>query len=64
MEVPIQLAFANPPEEYLARFKETMGVTYNFGDYVVEPVTCILILVVTSLIFYGLALLNISRKSK
>lgn len=64
LEAPVQSAFANMPDEYLTRFKEVMGVSYSIGGHTIEPLMSILILVATSVVFYGLAIFNMSRKSK
>jgi len=64
MEVPMSTAFANAPESVIANFKNTLGVTYKFGDYVACPTTSILVLCATVVIFYCLAILNISRKKR
>lgn len=64
MEPTLQTSFADVPVEYLEGFKETMGLTFRFGDYTVSTLVSILILVLTIVIFYGLAILSISRKSR
>ncbi|MPM46870.1 hypothetical protein SDC9_93577 [bioreactor metagenome] len=64
MEDSMQTAFAGIPASYSNEFKEYMGVTFKFGSYDVSPWVSILILVFTAAIFYGLSLLNMSRKSK
>ncbi|WP_304508079.1 ABC transporter permease [Anaerotignum sp.] len=63
MEDPLDISFHGIETKYLSEFKEYMGITYSFGDHVVSPFTSILILVGTSVIFYGLSVLNLSRKS-
>lgn len=64
MDAPLREAFAGVPAEHLDAFKEMMGVTFRFGDYTVEPFFSILVLVFTSALFYGLAILNLSRKRR
>jgi len=64
MEPTLNTSFANIPVEYLDEFKETMGITFSFGEYIVTPMTSILVMVLTIVIFYGLAILSLSRKSK
>jgi len=64
MTAPLAEAFAGAPAEYLAGFSHDMGVTFSFGSYVVTPLVSILILVGTSIVFYGLSLLTVSRKQK
>jgi multidrug/hemolysin transport system permease protein len=63
MEESIKTGFAGIPAEYLTEFKEMMGVYYKFGDYKVSNTVSIIILVVTGIIFYLLAVLSMSRKT-
>lgn len=64
MEAPLQEAFAQAPAESLAEFKTMMGVTFRFGDTLLSPHGSILVLLVTAGLFYGLSILNLSRKRK
>jgi multidrug/hemolysin transport system permease protein len=64
MAEPLAASFAGVPAEYMEGFKETMGVTFKFGDTTVTPLMSIAILVVSGLIFLGLSILNLSRKKK
>lgn len=64
MAEPLAASFAGVPAEYMESFKETMGVTFKFGDTTVTPLMSIAILVVSGLIFLGLSILNLSRKKK
>jgi multidrug/hemolysin transport system permease protein len=64
MERPLQIAFENAPAEVINNFKETMGITFEFGNSTVSVASSILILVATALIFYGLAIINVSKKMK
>lgn len=64
MEVPLSNSFANAPGEALHEFEQFMGVTLKFGETTVTPVMSIGILILTSLIFYGSSILNLSRKKK
>jgi hypothetical protein len=41
-----------------------MGITYTYGEYTATATTHILVLVGTTLLFFCLALLNVSRKKK
>ncbi len=61
MDAPLKTAFAGLNDAYAAGFKEYMGVTYVFGDYEVAPWLSVAILAVTALLFYLLAVLNLSR---
>ncbi len=56
--------FAGIPGSYLVEFKESMGVTFYFGETAVTPVMSILILVISGLLFLGLSVLSLSRKKK
>ncbi len=58
----MQTAFAEIPASYLSDFKEYMGVTFSFSSYEVSPWLSILILVFTAAVFYGLSLLNMSKR--
>jgi len=60
----LAIAFENVPAQYLTDFNETMGVTFSFNNYTVTPLASIIILIVTALLFYGLSIWNLSRKSK
>ena len=63
MEAPMQTSFEGIPGQYLNEFKEYMGVTFHFGNYVVTPLVSIMILIGTAVVFYCLSLLNISKKA-
>ncbi|MGZ9584678.1 ABC transporter permease [Paenibacillus marinisediminis] len=64
MEEPMAAAFANAPSDAVEQFNEMMGVTYSFGDYTTGMGTSIIVLLLTTVLFYGLAIFNLSRKSK
>ncbi len=64
MAAGINEGFANFPVEYVNSFKELMGVTFSFNDKVVEPLISIMILVITGVVFYLLAVVNLSRKHR
>lgn len=64
MDVPLSEAFAGASTETVIEFKKMMGVSYYFGDNEVSAWMSILILMVTTVICFGLALWNISRKKK
>lgn len=63
MEEPLGISLHGIDSKYLSDFKEYMGITYSFGGHVVSPFISVLILVGTSVIFYGLSVLNLSRKN-
>ncbi len=62
MEAPMKASFEGIPVSFLNDFKEYMGVTFSFGGYEVTPIVSIIILIGTAILFYGLSLLNMSRK--
>jgi len=64
MEAPMSESFANAPEQAVAGFKESMGVVFFFGDKAMSPLTNILILVATGVIFLILSVVSISIKKK
>ncbi|MGM9988538.1 MAG: ABC transporter permease [Bacillaceae bacterium] len=62
VEEPIKETFTGTPASMVTEFKEQFGVIFQYGDYTAGTVTHLLILVITAVVFYGLAILNISRK--
>ncbi|WP_097005689.1 hypothetical protein [Lacrimispora amygdalina] len=58
----MKASFSEIPVSYLNEFKEYMGVSFRFGDYVVPWWLSVFILVFTATIFYGLSLLNLSKR--
>jgi len=61
---PLDTSFGGAPAEYLEGFSETMGVTFQFGDFTVTPWMSIVYLLVVAVIFYGLSMLNMARKNR
>ncbi|NLH01518.1 MAG: ABC transporter permease [Clostridiales bacterium] len=64
MALPISKSFAGAPDEVINEFSESLGITFKFGDTTVSPLTSILILLASSVIFYILSVVNLSRKEK
>lgn len=64
LERPIAISFANAPVEVINNFKQQMGVVFQLNGTEISSLTSILILLVTGILFYGLSVINISRKSK
>lgn len=64
LEHPMEVSFKGAPAEALTEFTESMGVVYHFGSYQVESWLSIVILLATTVLFFGLSLLSLSRKSK
>jgi multidrug/hemolysin transport system permease protein len=62
MQAPLSVGFKDFPVEYVDGFKEFMGVTFSFNEYLVTPIISIVILVVTGLVFYGLSVIKLSTK--
>lgn len=52
------------PTEYTAGIKETLGFVLKFGDTQVSALASIAILIGTGLLFFFLAVLNVSRKKR
>ncbi len=63
-EAPIGKVFQGAPAASITEFKQEFGVTFSYGGYTATPFIHILVLVATILLFYGLSLLNLSRKRK
>lgn len=64
MERPMEIAFADAPQTVVTEFKTELGVHFQYGEETSTIALCIAVLVVTAVVFYALALLNISRKRK
>ena len=64
MRVPTETIFTNAPETAVTQFQNEMGVVFSFGEATVSWSASILVLFATTAIFYGLAVLNVSRKRK
>jgi len=62
MRAPVQKVFAGAPQQLLTDFKLQMGMELSFGNQIISPRISILILVGTAIVFYLLALWNLSRK--
>ncbi len=64
MQQSIQTSFSGVDPAALAGFKEYMGITYSFNGHIISPLICVAVLIVTSIIFYILSVLNFSRHRK
>lgn len=64
MEEPMKLAFENVPQQFISEFQQEMGVVFSYGNYEATMLIHILVLVVTSALFFALAVWNVSRKRK
>ena len=57
-------AFEQIPVEAADEIKQMLGVVFKFNEYTMTPSVHLLILIVTGTLFFGLALLSMSRKKK
>lgn len=64
MEAPITASFNGAPTQALSEFENAMGVTMQFGNTTVTPLTSMIVLLATAMVFYTLSLISISRKQK
>ncbi|NCA66863.1 MAG: ABC transporter permease [Clostridia bacterium] len=64
MEQPINSTLQGAPAEAIEGFKEHMGVIFKYGDYTAPFWLHILVLVGTAVLFYALAVLRLSVKSR
>lgn len=62
MSEPLETAFGDLPANAGASFREELGIILNFGDQTFQAGGHILVLVGVTVIFFGLAVWNISRK--
>lgn len=64
MEIPLKEAFDKAPKESLAAFKETMGLSFSFNGELSSWWVSIAVLIITTILFYGLSLVIIKRKNR
>lgn len=64
MEHSIGVTFKGAPVAAIADFKTMMGVTFHFGDKLVEPITSISIILASAVVFYILAVMVLARKKR
>ena len=64
LKQPMAVSFAGAPEAAVEKFNHSMGVVLQFNRSDVDPMTSVIVLLVTTVLFYGLAVLNVSRKIK
>ena len=62
MSEPLETAFSDLPANAGASFREELGIILKFGDQTFQAGGHILVLVGVTVIFFGLAVWNISRK--
>lgn len=64
MDSPLKTAFSGSKEVYLQGFKEDLGIVYMFDGNEMTILMHIGVLIISGILFYILAVLNLSRKSK
>lgn len=64
METPMNSAFNSVPAAVRPEFEEMTGIVYSFGSYTATPLTHILVLTATAVLFFFCAVWNMSRKRK
>ena len=62
LEAPMNACFSGAPEAAVEEFRQTMGVTYTYGEFTAGPLTHVLVLAGTSLVFFLLAWWSVARK--
>jgi multidrug/hemolysin transport system permease protein len=64
MEVPMKEVFANAPEGFVYVFRTDMGLHYKIGSYTTDLAFSIMVLVISTVVFYGIGIFMLSRKKK
>jgi len=64
LEKPLAVSFAGVPESFLTEFREMMGLDFKYGSFEAPATLHILVLAGSALLFFGLAIWNVSRKKK
>lgn len=64
METLMEDVFSEMPGQVVEGICEFFGVTYYFGDVKVTPLISVCILLVTGVVFMGLACMNLGKKQK
>ena len=60
----LAVGFEGLPNEALTEFQNKLGITFEYGDWAPEAWFHVLVLVGTGILFYLLAIINMSRKAK
>jgi multidrug/hemolysin transport system permease protein len=63
-EKQLALSFESLPASAAEEFSETMGITARFGDFEITPTVSVVYLAATAVVFFFLAVLNLSRKNR
>ena len=64
MQSAMEKVFAGIPAEYQEEVCVYFGETYYFGDFKVDPVTSVCVLLATGVVFMGFACVNLGKKQK
>lgn len=64
LKAPMAESFSGAPAEVAEQFSQSMGVTFTFGQTELTPALHLLILAGTGVLFFLLALWNVSRKKR
>ncbi|MGI6151067.1 MAG: ABC transporter permease [Christensenellales bacterium] len=64
MADPLSITFASAPAEAVQAFKETMGVVFKFGETEATPLVSLAIILLTAVVFSGLSVYRLSRKTR
>jgi multidrug/hemolysin transport system permease protein len=62
MDVPLREVFAGAPPEAVSAFRQQLGVELTFFGRTASPGFSLLFLIITTLVFFGLALVIAKRK--
>jgi multidrug/hemolysin transport system permease protein len=63
-EAPMQAVFKGAPDLIVRTFEDQMGIAFRFGGQTVPAYVSVLILAGTAILFYALAIMRFSRKSR
>ncbi len=63
-EAPMQAVFTGAPDLIVQTFEDQMGIAFRFGFQTVPVYVSVIILAGTALLFYALAIVRFSRKSR
>lgn len=64
LEEPMKTSFAGAPASLILKFKEEMGVVYTYNGYTTQAWVHVLVLALSGVLFFLLAILNVMRKSR
>jgi multidrug/hemolysin transport system permease protein len=64
MQAPMDKVFAGAPAAQVESFKVSMGVVYQFDNQLTGPWFSVIVLAATAILFFLLAMINVSRKRR